>query len=173
MKHDWQEIELPPGIAKRPRDPRGFPITFVTLIQSDGRPDFTTIDGRQILRCVQEHLCGMCGEPLAGPMAFIGGPLAIEHRNFLDPPMHVECAEYAMRVCPHIAIPTARYAKPKQGEGRQLYQNVHPDRPEKFGLLVTRLCRIASMDGQPVFFAGEPERVAWQDELDMTHGIGG
>jgi hypothetical protein len=64
MKHDWQSIPMPPGIAALGRDVRGFPITFTTLIQSDGRPDFTTIDGEKIMRCIEEGLCGMCGTKL-------------------------------------------------------------------------------------------------------------
>ena len=118
---------MPPGVAARPRDPRGFPITFVTLIQQDGTADFTTIDGQKILRCVNERLCGLCGvgfwDDETNIVAFIGGPLSCEHRNFLDPPMHVACAEYAMQVCPHIAIDTSRYSKPKVGgpEERELF----------------------------------------------------
>lgn len=183
MSRDWQSIPVPGALAERPRDDRGFPITFVTLITSDGRPDFTTIDGQKILRCIQEGLCGMCGMDLdldphgdAGntTSAFIGGPLSIENRNFLDPPMHEWCASYAMQVCPHIAIDTSRYSKPKldDGEGRELYQGVADERPERFGMLVveTQYIRLARHQGQPVFLVdpvggveGELE-VRWQDE---------
>jgi len=168
MKQDWQGVPIPPGVTARPRDTRGFPITFVTLIQSDGRPDFTTIDGEKILRCVEEGLCGVCGEDLpelyesGRQLAFIGGPLSCGNQNFLDPPMHVECAEYAMQVCPHIVIDTSRYSKPKEGEGRELYQGVHPDRPDKFGLYVTDGYSVANLGGQPIFLANDPIEVRWQ-----------
>lgn len=165
MRHDWQSVEMPPGIAKRPRDVRGFPITFVTLIQEDGTPDFTTIDARQIVRCIREKLCGMCGELLPGTVAFIGGPVAIEHKNFLDPPMHVGCAEYAMRVCPHIAIPTSRYSKPKEGEGREVFELVDPNRPERFGMYVVGRYQVVPYQGQPVFLAEPADQIVWADEL--------
>lgn len=50
--------------------------------------------------CVQKKLCGMCGKPLDYWIAFIGGPESARSRAFLDPGMHVECAEYALDVCP-------------------------------------------------------------------------
>lgn len=170
---DWKAVPMPPGLAARPRDVRGFPITFVTLIQQDGKPDFTTIDGEKIVRCLREALCGLCGKGWPNKsgrkddhlLAFIGGPKAIEHRNFLDPPMHVECAEYAMKVCPHIAIPTSRYSKPNLDgpEKRELFEHVDPIRPERFGLYVTDAMRIELHHGQPVFFAGEPRYIEWQE----------
>lgn len=176
---NWQDVPMPPGIAARPKDARGFPITFVTLIEPDGRPDFTTIDAEKILRCCTESRCGMCGEhwpaPWAGPnteygptdhlIAFIGGPLAIKHRNFLDPGMHLECARYAMQVCPHIAAPTSRYAKPKVTEGvdREIFEYVDSDRPEKFGLIAVDNVRVVAYQGQPVFLTGEPVIEEWQE----------
>lgn len=171
MNRDWKTVPMPPGITALPRDSRGYPITFVTLIQSDGRPDFTTIDGQKILRCVREAVCGLCGQGWPGPykssddhlLAFIGGPISCENQNFLDPPMHIPCAEYAMQVCPHIAIDTSRYSKFKEGEGRELYQGVHPDRPEKFGLYITSGYSVASYGGQPVFIANDPIEIRWSD----------
>lgn len=169
--HDWQSVPMPPGIEARPRDVRGFPITFVTLVDPDGRPDFTTIDGAKILRCIGEALCGMCGEGWpaeTGPddhlLAFIGGPLSCENQNFLDPPMHVKCAEYAMRVCPHIAIDTSRYGKPRSMDGREIFPDVSPDRPEKFGLYITDGCKVVEFRGQPVFMTNPPTEIRWNKE---------
>lgn len=177
MKHEWQSVPMPDGIAARPRDARGFPITFVTLIGPDGRPDFTTIDAEKIYRCCTESLCGMCGLGWPHPTetrpddhlaAFIGGPLSIENQNFLDPPMHVQCAEYAMKVCPHIAIDTSRYSKPKgdeEGIHREFFQEIHPDRPEKFGLMLTSSHEVALFRGQPIFLPTKVEGVIWQEDL--------
>lgn len=166
MKHDWQSVPMPAGIAARPKDARGFPITFVTLIQSDGRPDFTTVDGGKIMRCIYEDLCGLCGQDLGQgqPVAFIGGPISCSGGNFLDPPMHPECAKYAMQVCPHIAIDTSRYAKPKEGEGRELFQGVSPDRPDKFGLYATDAFKVVNYMGQPMFSANPPIEIIWSNE---------
>ena len=173
--HDWRSVPIPGALAERPRDARGFPITFVTLITSDGRPDFTTIDAAKIIRCIKEHLCGMCGTKLLGggvltfEVAFIGGPLSIENRNFLDPPMHQECAAYAMQVCPHIAIDTSHYSKPKLGgpEQRELFAGVSDERPERFGMLIADAedVGLANYQSQPVFIvdAAAPVTIHWQD----------
>lgn len=154
---------MPKAIAALPRDPRGFPITFTTLIQVDGRPDFTTIDGEKIARCAQDHLCGMCGNGLGDQVVFIGGPSSCGSGAFLDPPMHLECARYASQVCPHLAISTARYSKPKLDgpEGRTIAEFVDPDRPEKFGLYLTQGYRIAVYEGHPIFAAFPADEVQW------------
>jgi hypothetical protein len=180
LMKNWQDVEMPPSLAARPRDPRGFPITFVTLIDHKGKPDFTTIDARKIIACIQQSRCGMCGEAWPSMsnspegarrsddhlMAFIGGPLSCQNRNFLDPPMHVECAEYAMKVCPHITTPTARYKKQVLGgpDQREVFDEVAAERPEKFGLYVTDGCRVIDYQGQPVFIANPPSRLEWTSE---------
>lgn len=158
---------MPMGIAARPRDVRGFPITFVTLITSDGHPDFTTIDAQKIIACIQQDLCGMCGLSNETEVAFIGGPLSVENGNFLDPPMHVDCARYAIKACPHIAIDTARYSKPNLGgpEGRELFPHVSSDRPDKFGLLVTSSFEVTGFRGQPIFLVTGPAEITWQEEV--------
>ena len=179
MKSDWQQVEMPPSLAARPRDARGFPITFVTLIDSQGQPDFTTLDARKIEACITQGICGLCGERWPSPSnspagarrpddhlrAFVGGPLSCESRMFYDPPMHVECAEYAMQVCPHIATPTARYKKQALGGPEQRAQIIGADdkRPEKFGLLLCHSYDITWHQGQPIFLAGLPISVHWND----------
>jgi len=162
---DWQSVPMPAELVNRPRDARGFPITFVTLMDSDGRPDFTVIDGQKIVRCIQDHLCGLCGTTLFQPIAFIGGPLAAEQNLFLDPPMHPDCAEYAMKVCPHIATPTARYSKPNLSDGRVLFDAVDPNRPERFVLYVTDTAQVVEYEGQPIFMAAPPTTLTWQEDL--------
>lgn len=167
VKLDWQAVPIPPGLDQRPKDDRGYPVTYVTLLDPDtGKPDFTTISGEAILRCIQGDLCGLCGLPNGGngfPYAFIGGPLSCEHQNFLDPPMHVACAEYAMQVCPHLAIKTSRYAKPNLTGGRQAFTHVIAERPEKFGLYVCNSYVITLLEGQPIFLAGDPVSIRWTE----------
>lgn len=50
--------------------------------------------------CVEGRKCAMCGHALEYWIVFIGGPRSIKFRSFLEPAMHLECAEYAMAVCP-------------------------------------------------------------------------
>jgi hypothetical protein len=104
------EIVLPERVALRPRDERGYPLLYTTLVREDGQIDFTTNDPQRVLECGINRLCGICGipiEPGSGPehdcypMYFVGGPYSLEYtRVFNDPPMHKECVEFAMGICP-------------------------------------------------------------------------
>ena len=165
-KKRWQDVPMPAALAKRPRDVHGYPITFVTVVEN-GRPDFTTVDGRQVVSCIKGYLCGLCGTSLGvrreAQIAFIGGPSAIEQLAFLDPPMHPECAAYAMEVCPHLATPTARYKKQPERPGREVISIVSADRPDKFGLLTCTDYEVQLYEGHVIFFiSGMVLGVDWQ-----------
>jgi hypothetical protein len=94
---------LPDGLVRRPRDRRGLPIPFVQALNDDGTPDFTAVDATLAWKAGEERRCGLCGESIGYWVAFIGGPKSVQHRAFLDPPMHPECAHAAVRLCPHMA----------------------------------------------------------------------
>jgi hypothetical protein len=95
-----------PRLATLPLDPkRRVPVPFAQVIREDGTANFTAIDSGKVLRCAQENLCGLCGQPLTYWMAFIGGERSAASRGYSDPPMHVECAEDAFTLCPHLARP--------------------------------------------------------------------
>lgn len=182
MSTDWRDIPIPEQLADRPKDERGFPITFVTLMV-DGKPDFTTIDAEKIVACITGPLCGLCGQDLIDvysdkpeTVAFIGGPKSIEHHNFLDPPMHEECAAYAMQVCPHIVHDTSRYKKQDFSDGvRSEIVGASDERPDRFGMMVTTSEDVGlttDEHGQPIFLvdrhgamvAGRKVEVRWQGE---------
>jgi hypothetical protein len=107
--------ELPPRIAQRPRDSRGFPISFVTAVGPDGTPDFTELDGPRRAQAIIEHLCGLCGLALPIIRAVIGGPQVVEQHLAMDPPMCLECAifaaTHAAAGCPFLLQPAARFRK--------------------------------------------------------------
>jgi hypothetical protein len=66
-------------------------------------------DTERVSACGRRKVCGICGQKLERDAWLIGGPAAAfhEHGAYLDPPMHHDCATYALRVCPYIAT---RYA---------------------------------------------------------------
>jgi hypothetical protein len=102
--------EIPFRLSRRPRDQRGFVIPFAQFIKADGTPDFRVMDERRTALAVRRRLCGLCGEPMRGDVYFIGGPLCVENGFFYDPPLHDECARYAIQTCPHLARAKGRYA---------------------------------------------------------------
>lgn len=145
---------IPESLARRPRDSRGYPITWVTYIAPDGTPDFRVIDHARVAESMERKLCGLCGEPLTYYIAFIGGPMSVEHRLYSDPPMHVECAEYAMKTCPFLAIPNYQYASDesvdKKHEGKPVDLIVDPlmsnVKQKATAIYITRRFRIEVVD---------------------------
>lgn len=102
------DTPIPPRLAKRPRDKRGYPIPYSAYIDSKGNPQFTVNDiprGRLISR---NDLCPLCGEPNTRGRWFVGGSLPAYHKDglYIDAPMHNDCAHYALMVCPFIAVPS-------------------------------------------------------------------
>ncbi len=91
-------------LATRPIDPkRHLPIPYAQLVNPDGTANFAAIDGPKALRGAANRDCGLCGQRMGRWVAFLGGPRNVEHGGYLDPPMHVSCAEDATRLCPHLA----------------------------------------------------------------------
>jgi len=84
--------ELPERIRERPRDSRGYPITYVTSVNASGTPDFTVVDGARRAHCIDRDLCGLCGHPLPYWRAVLGGEGVIRQRLSADPPMCEPCA---------------------------------------------------------------------------------
>ena len=109
---------LPPP----PRDPgrwyQGWPVPFTILWPDypEGKPDWTTADPIRHRRCLDLHLCGVCGQKLdIHNIVFIGGCHGLDPLGpgkdavaFFDPPMHEECAKYSAEVCPYLGVGRVR-----------------------------------------------------------------
>jgi hypothetical protein len=93
---------VPARLQHRPRDHRGYVIPFVTHLDQNGEAQFKIISDERAKRCLDHRLCALCGAPMGRHIFFIGGDLCVANGIFYDPPMHRDCAEYALRTCPHI-----------------------------------------------------------------------
>lgn len=108
MSANRQFDNMPPSIAALERDPRGYPIPWF-LYRSDHFPlDFRVVDPVKFSTAMRECRCWVCGEPMTGTVAFLGGPLSTAQRLYADPPTHIACAEFSVRACPFIAMPKAQ-----------------------------------------------------------------
>ncbi|QKW22316.1 hypothetical protein HUT16_27445 [Kitasatospora sp. NA04385] len=106
--------QLPPGLGTRPVDlRRGLPIPAVN-VHPGGEVDFVTINGPAALQLAGTGRCSLCGQRMTGTATFLGGPKCAEFGFYSDPPMHEECAEWALKLCPHIARPHARRASERR-----------------------------------------------------------
>ena len=101
-------IPMPERIARLPRERRGFPVPYIAEQHQDGSPNLGMVDSAMSAHCHELRLCSICGEKLApAERTFITGPSCVFGSDYGcdDPPMHEECAHYALRVCPHLIAP--------------------------------------------------------------------
>lgn len=108
MKPEIKNVPLPMWMQKLPRDERGYPIPYIALIDNDGKPQFTVNEEHKRQKVLNKNLCGICGRKLLRYRALVGGPLSafFETGAYIDPPMHIECCRYALKVCPYLATPS-------------------------------------------------------------------
>jgi hypothetical protein len=163
------DIEIPMMLRTRPKDRRGFPIPFSAFIDSAGKPQFTITDPRRLAECMGKKLCGLCGRRLTYGLWFVGGERCFTHEMgaFIDPPMHEECARYAIRVCPFLAAPN--YNKriddklmPTDPDGLTIVvkdTSMVDDRPETFGLGMTMRCTVVRPSPLQQYFRADGWRV--------------
>lgn len=166
MYSDWRSIPVPPRLARRPRDTRGYPIPANVLVDpATGRPDFRVTDVHRWARACLKKECSLCGEPLGRHMAFLGGPLSYENRYFTDLPMHRDCAEYALQVCPYLAVPNFKYSESlsaPDGFTLTVSDDVVATRPAKFALAIARAYQaMRTPEGTYVVRATPWEQVSW------------
>lgn len=144
-------VEIPRRMRTLPRDPRGYPVPYVVLLDKRGAPQFTINDVRRSMKCEREGLCSICGKRFERDLMgrrllwFVGGSRCFLHPDgaFLDGPNHLECAEYALRVCPFLAarrysgrIDDAKLDPTYAPDGLTMvrHEYAEPSLPESFGL---------------------------------------
>ena len=157
MLRDFTDT-MPARVARLARDPTGYPIPWFVHRPADGSIDFRVMDPKRFVQAVKERRCWVCGEHLGKFVAFVGGPLSAAQRLYADPPSHVECAEFAVKVCPFLSIPTAQRREASKPAhiampGQQVEQN-----PDVTGILITIGYQILP---QGILVAKEPREVRW------------
>ena len=135
------DVEIPKRMRKLPRDKRGYPIPVTVLVDRDGRPHFTVHDHVARMRVLKADRCAICGKKQEAERWFVGGARSAFSivGAYYDPPMHHECATYALQVCPYLAAPT--YAR------RLDAKTIKPDEP---GLVIVAEDRV--IDARPMVF---------------------
>ena len=101
-------IAEPARIARLEHDKRGYPIPWNVLRGTDGHPFFIINDDRKAYHALLRDLCPICGERLGRWKWFVGGPPVRLPPGWLllrPAGSSHECIEYALQVCPYLAIP--------------------------------------------------------------------
>lgn len=73
----------------------GLPVPFACETD-EGDLDHAVLVKRRAIRCALSRICGMCGNPLTRPIAFIGPPSEVDSLHFAFPPTHWDCARVAL-----------------------------------------------------------------------------
>lgn len=100
-------IPIPKFLAHLKIDERGYPIPyFVSKI--NGVYDFRYSSEHKVISCLKEKKCYICYKKLQPDnYYFITGPLGQLSKSVSEPPMHRQCAEFALQACPHILYQAA------------------------------------------------------------------
>ncbi len=64
-------------------------------VDDEGRGTHEKVVKKQAIRCSLSRICGVCGETLTRPVAFVGTPDEALDGEFAFPPCHVACARLA------------------------------------------------------------------------------
>ena len=54
------------------------------------------LDKAKVIQCALSRICGVCGESLERPVAFLGSRAESDANGFHFPPTHVGCADLAL-----------------------------------------------------------------------------
>jgi hypothetical protein len=68
----------------------------------DGKPDFRAVDPARYIRHYRYKLCAICGTKLGLSCYWIGGEASAQSHYFTDGPMHRQCAELSISLCPFL-----------------------------------------------------------------------
>lgn len=169
-KFDFKSVEIPQKMKNLDKDKRGYPIPYNVLRDESGNPFFTVNDDKKYIQCIKERLCAICGLLLSDDMWFVGGIKSAFHPQgcFIDSPLHYECGNYALKVCPYLA--TIRYAnylgldkvqKMQQKVGDKVLlvdPTVDANKPEYFAIVKTKSYHIVAAKSATSGFYLKPER---------------
>lgn len=105
--------------------------------------DFRVVDTRKAAFAVTKKACWVCGKPFKeARYAMVCSESSARHLVFKEPPCHVECAEYALQVCPFILYPNARRREANLPEevhlnavNENLEIKIDPDNPGEYYLV--------------------------------------
>lgn len=135
-------VPVPPRMRHLPTDKRGYPIPETVYRDNHGNPHFTINDEFKRRIYISRDLCPICGKKLNRARWFVGGPLSAFDPNgtYIDPPLHHECANYALQVCPYLAMPhykridaaTLEKVSPDELKTVLVDMTMLPDRPDFF-----------------------------------------
>lgn len=155
-------MQIPSLMASRPRH-GGLPIPYIVAIHN-GIPRYSLNDETKRIEAIKRQLCGQCGKKLYGRVHFIGGSDMVEALVSEEPAMHLECARYAMAMCPYLANGQVRAQPVTINDARAILVpwSAAPSPEPAQMAIITTMGYTSYMHG-PKLLARlpRPKRVAW------------
>jgi hypothetical protein len=167
--------DLPPRIAKLPKDDRGYPVPAFVQWMRDGEraerrepgaaPDFRYANTDFRNRAFKAGLCWICGEPMGVHRVYVIGPMCVINRTTSEPASHRDCATFAVKACPFLVKPRMRRIgfdedEPHSGFAGQMIER----NPGCVCLYETREAKAFRAKGGWLIRLGKPDRVDWWAE---------
>jgi hypothetical protein len=162
-----KQVAMPERIKSLPTY-GGKPIPFfVSMI--DGKPDFRVVNALKVYECCYTKACFICGQKLGTYLAFVIGPMCTVSRISAEPPSHLECAQYAVKVCPFLAHPwMSRRVEGLPDDVREPPGAFAEYNPGCTAIWVTKSYRPIVHDGGLLFRIGEPTTWWWYKEGELA-----
>jgi hypothetical protein len=157
---------IPRRMLGLPRDERGFVVPWFAWHEDVGRPHISISDQEKWCEAVRRDRCWLCGQPLGVFKTFVAATINVVTRTVFEPPSHLDCAEYAMRVCPFLSNPAMRRRQHAERHVDQdciighAGQRPAPN-PGVFVLWVTRSYTLGRLRDKLAITMGDPESVIW------------
>jgi hypothetical protein len=171
--------ELPPRIARLPKDERGYPVpAFVEWMKErdfEGQrhrgqrgepgatPDFRFARPDFRVRAFKTGLCWICGDKLGVHQVFVIGPMCVINRTTMEPASHRDCAEFAAKACPFLVKLRMRRL-PMGDEPRHVAGTMFERNPGCVCLYETREAKAFDPGNGWLIRLGKPTRVDWWAE---------
>lgn len=158
---------VPEHMKDLPISENGYPIPFF-VATVNGKPDFRVLDPNAIYDCVDLGLCWVCGNKMEGhAVTFVAGPMLAINQMSAEPPMHHECATYAVQSCPFMLYPKAQRRAanlPVESTSDYCPGKMIDSNPGVSVLWTTRGYQVERSNHAMAFTAGAPIKVEWYSE---------
>ncbi len=93
---------VPPFLKHLPTY-RGYPVPYFVPKDENGVYQLKYASQEKMNNCISYHKCCVCFKSLTkGEYFFISGPMGLKNQMDSHPPMHQCCAEYSLKICPHL-----------------------------------------------------------------------
>lgn len=124
--------------------------------------DFRIADQFKLKLAVDKKLCWICGSFIEKNFVFVIGPMCAVNRVNAEPPSHLECAEYAAKVCPFLIQEMVKRNTLNMPKGTEDAAGIPIDRqPGAVCLWICREYSLFDAGNGMLMSLGKPIKVVW------------